>query len=628
VRAGHFPLEDVELHMRCSLLKLTVVMLALGGSNSLALAQVDAPKELDPAIGANQIPGGYGFATAKDPVEAPRRENRDPSWITREPGSKLPAARSGVSYNYATDTITRRLYASAGASQDAPPIPPEFQNQNPPLGNRNPGNAPNVANPFPSVPEPPPQYPPVPPANNQYTPPANNQYANPNAQSNQGATAPSTTGGCAACGDCASGSCACASGNCNSCDCNSGCGCCFPLIHIDDPCPLTCEDAEVCRVFDDCCSLKCYNTTLTGWVDGGIMGNSRDTADRFNGPLTFPDRNGEGQLNQLWLSLDRSAPKDNCGWYLGGHVDYFYGSDYFFTTAAGLDGTRDGNVPRWDNNNFLYGSAMPQLYVEATLDTDFKLKFGHFFTIIGYEVVPAIGNFFYSHAYTMQYGEPFTHTGIMASKTNEDWTYYAGITNGWDTFSADSRANFLGGVTYTDKDWGSLAFAITVGDNPTSGGPGVPPFADRTMYSIVWSRTLTSRLTYVLQHDYGIQDDLGQSGNSADWYGINQYAFYKLNCCWSAGMRVEWFRDDDGARVTGLRPGNAIAGASFPGNFYELTLGLNYKPNGNFAIRPEVRWDWYEGLNNQNQAVAASLPYDAGTRSNQFTFGLDLIYQF
>src|SRR4051794_4816167 len=113
--------------MRCSLLKLAVVVLALGGSGSLAMAQVNAPQELDPAIAANQMPGGYGFATAKDPAEPPRRETRAPCWITREGGSKLPAARSGLSYNYATDTIPRRLYASPGAPQDAPPVPPEFR---------------------------------------------------------------------------------------------------------------------------------------------------------------------------------------------------------------------------------------------------------------------------------------------------------------------------------------------------------------------------------------------------------------------------------------------------------------------------------------------------------------------
>ena len=53
LRAGHFPLENVELHMRCSLLKFAAVVLAIGGPGSLAMAQVNAPQELDPAIGAN-----------------------------------------------------------------------------------------------------------------------------------------------------------------------------------------------------------------------------------------------------------------------------------------------------------------------------------------------------------------------------------------------------------------------------------------------------------------------------------------------------------------------------------------------------------------------------------------------
>ena len=60
----------------------------------------------------------------------------------------------------------------------------------------------------------------------------------------------------------------------------------------------------------------------------------------------------------------------------------------------------------------------------------------------------------------MQYGEPFTHTGMLASKPfNDNWTWYAGIVNGWNDFDCRQPRNFLGGVTYTDKDWGSLAFA-------------------------------------------------------------------------------------------------------------------------------------------------------------------------
>ncbi|HEY2826184.1 MAG TPA: outer membrane beta-barrel protein [Pirellulales bacterium] len=389
-----------------------------------------------------------------------------------------------------------------------------------------------------------------------------------------------------------------------------------------------CYGYDPCRSGDCCCSQN-RNTTLTGWFDLGIMGNGRNTADNFNGPLTFPDRNGEGQANQIWLSFDSSAPCDNCGWFVGGHVDYFFGSDFFFTTAAGLDGTPNGNVPRWNTDSrSLYGFAMPQLYVETDYN-DLKIKWGHFFTILGYEVVPAVGNFFYSHAYVMQYGEPFTYTGFLATKPMGNWTWAGGLVAGWNTFDTNDRAAWLGGVTYADQDWGSLGFSIITGDDSESNQPGVGPFASRTLYSLVWSRNFTDRFTYVLQHDLGEQNNAQTPrGGGAQWFGINQYLFYKLNCCWTAGLRAEWFRDDDGFVVTGLRPGNAIDGASFPGDFYEITAGLNYKPNGNLAVRPEIRWDWYNGQPNQNSAVSVTSPYDAGTRNSQLTFGIDMVYQW
>ena len=50
----------------------------------------------------------------------------------------------------------------------------------------------------------------------------------------------------------------------------------------------------------------------------------------------------------------------------------------------------------------------------------------------------------------------------------------------------------------------------------------------------------------------------------ADWYGINQYLLYTLgDKKWSAGARVEWFRDDDGTRVLGAwKPGSPGLGRS------------------------------------------------------------------
>ena len=360
--------------------------------------------------------------------------------------------------------------------------------------------------------------------------------------------------GCATCGNgCnCNGNCACGNCGCDSCNCNS------------------CEP-QVWHALGDCCCLKQNNIAIYGWVDVGIMGNQRLTPDRFNGPLTYPDRRGEGQLNQSYFIMERAIDKNNCGFDLGGRVDFLYGSDYFFTTAAGLDGQPVGNRARWDNNNFLYGAAMPQLYVEAAWD-DIRIKMGHFYTIVGYESVPAIVNFFYSHSYTFQYGEPLTHTGIQASQPlNDNWSWSAGINAGWNTFDADDRANFLGGLTYTDKDWGSLAFAINTGDESIF-GPGVGPFANRTMYSLVWSRTFNNCFTYVLQHDFGYQSLQPLDLLGREWYGINQYLLYKLNNCWTAGCRIEWFRDDDGYRVNGLRP-EMQSRAEFPRQLFRIHAG-------------------------------------------------------
>ncbi|NMC19384.1 MAG: outer membrane beta-barrel protein, partial [Thermogutta sp.] len=107
---------------------------------------------------------------------------------------------------------------------------------------------------------------------------------------------------------------------------------------------------------------------------------------------------------------------------------------------------------------------------------------------------------------------------------------------------------------------------------------------------------------------------------------INQYFIYTINPCWSAAMRVEWLRDDDGARVAG--PGNipgvrAFSGRGFAGDFYNVTLGLNWRPTPNWLVRPEIRWDWYDG-----PAGPTGLPFDGGNRDDQFTAAIDATLLF
>ncbi|MDA1050530.1 MAG: porin [Planctomycetota bacterium] len=367
--------------------------------------------------------------------------------------------------------------------------------------------------------------------------------------------------------------------------------------------------------------------TVEGWISGGATANADNPASNYNGPVTFNDRADEAMLNQLYLSMGRDADNGGCGWAWGGRMDLLYGQDYIFTQAAGLETQPDG-TNAW-NGSKMYGLAMPQVYGEVALN-DLSVKLGHFYTIMGYEVVPATGNFFYSHAYTMQYGEPFTHTGGLATWDYSDrWTLYGGLVNGWDKFDAVSdNMAFLGGATYTpDHERYTLTGTFISGQED-----GVaPPTTTRSGYSLVFNYDINCRLKYVLQHDNFWQDDAIPAGvvpaQNAEWYGINQYLFYTVNDCWKLGARVEWFRDDDGVRLTGAPIRETATGgaglltpAAAAGNYYNITVGANWTPRTNLTVRPELRWDWSDGTTGQ--------PYDSGTKDGQFTAAFDAIVVF
>ena len=381
------------------------------------------------------------------------------------------------------------------------------------------------------------------------------------------------------------------------------CGC--EAASCNGGCSTGCDD-EPWRLFPKWCNLS-----LTGWVAAGVTANADNPGSKYNGVTTFNDRE-DFQLQQLYAVMERKA-ESNGGLGLGGRVDLLFGSDYIFTQAAGLETTRNfGN--KW-NSRAQYGLAMPQIYGEAAWG-DMSVKLGHFYTIIGYEVVTATGNFFQSHAYTMQYGEPFTHTGGLGEwKYSDRLTVWAGLVNGWDKFDAlTNQTAFLGGFKWTPCHE-QYSITLTGISGQEDGAVSSSRLTQRHMYSFVFDYNVTDNLEYVFQHDNGWQKGVTGGAAGYEWYGINQYAFYKINDCWKAGARFEWFRDDDGQRVGGIRAGNPNTG-SFVGNFYNITLGLNWTPTSNLIVRPEIRWDWFEG---------SGLPFDDASKDEQFLASMDMI---
>ncbi|HEX7234939.1 MAG TPA: outer membrane beta-barrel protein, partial [Nitrosospira sp.] len=165
---------------------------------------------------------------------------------------------------------------------------------------------------------------------------------------------------------------------------------------------------------------------LGGWINGGATFNPSQLTG-FNGPVTFADRSNRFQLNQFNIYVQRPVVAEGSTWDFGGRIDFMFGTDAIFTQAYGVPAfdVNTGqplNRSNWDldvccASTRYYGIAFPQAFAEAyvPVGNGLNVKVGHFYTPIGYESVPAPDNFFYTHAYTMQYGEPFTHTGVLGN---------------------------------------------------------------------------------------------------------------------------------------------------------------------------------------------------------------------
>jgi hypothetical protein len=407
------------------------------------------------------------------------------------------------------------------------------------------------------------------------------------------------------------------------------------LSQVDTPVDFTDGQSAYGWTFASCCEGECDNPwNVGGWLAQGFTWNPSNPVDRFNGPLTFNDRANEYQLNQAYLVVERCATDMHCGWGVGGRVDLLYGTDYFFTTSLGLETHTDG-TPRWNPASgprragspvaspaSLYGLAMPQLYAEFLTPLFGGTQFlaGHFYTPLGYEQVPAVNNFFYSHSYTMQYGEPFTHTGVLATKHCGDWlTLRGGVVNGWDAWEdTNDKASGLLGAQYCG-DLQSLSFNICFGPEDDAGEN------NRTVYSLVYTRELSPCWCYVFQHDLGTEENAAANSTfsviDADWWSINQYLFYNYCETLSFGCRFEYFCDDDNARVLSIPLAETVDGSSYT----ELTFGANWRPRCNVVVRPEIRWDW---SNVRATQLGIDGMFDDFSSKNQLTVALDVIAVF
>ena len=314
---------------------------------------------------------------------------------------------------------------------------------------------------------------------------------------------------------------------------------------------------------------------LGGWFQGGYHSESNDL---------FNNQPDEFNLHQAYFYAEKVAESKDGRLGFGFRVDGLYGIDANDTQSFGNNPDAFDNDDSFDRGGG-FGWAIPQLYGEVAGE-NWSVKLGHFYTLIGYEVVTAPDNFFYSHAITQFNSEPFTHTGAIGTfNVSDDTTIYAGWTAGWDTGFDQfaSGSNFLGGVSTALTDRTTMTYITTIGDFGARG-------SDAYSHSFVFDTAVTDKFNWVVQSDLLRVESTGE-----DNVGINQYFIYNVNDRLGVGLRAEWWKGDS---ITGYAPhGGILPAGGGSHSYYDVTVGLNIKPTQNLIIRPEYRYDWSPALN-------------------------------
>lgn len=374
---------------------------------------------------------------------------------------------------------------------------------------------------------------------------------------------------------------------------------------------------------------------IYGWIQNSYTGNPSNPANGLNFGVTPNDLANQWMGNQYYLIFEQPLEQvDRVNF--GFRFDNLFGNDWQFTHMHGLfDNTfRLNSVAGYDPAQFYANVHLPIL-----TDGGLDVRGGRWYTIAGYEGVPALSRSLLSVPYMFNYGQPFTHFGVLTTlNVSERFKLFNGAVNGWDRFiNRNYNWGYLGGFSWDSKDERThLAFTCVWGPNqfpnflpvdtqlfptgyvniPSLAGLPNPGYArnDRTLFTTVLSRQWSNELLQVFEFDVGWEraiPGLGSNGQnglpaSDQWYGIGTWFLYQVSEPLALVWRSEWFRNVAGSR-TGL-----------PGDFYEVTLGMVIKPMPRVWFRPEVRLDW----------AHPNRPFDNGNSNRQVTIACDLIVNF
>jgi len=217
------------------------------------------------------------------------------------------------------------------------------------------------------------------------------------------------------------------------------------------------------------------------------------------------------------------------------------------------------------------------------------------------------------------------------------WVLEAGVVQGWNNLQDNNHdKSVIANLRWRSADFRTwLDFENIVGNEQSENGvtDQTRPFNAvssrgaallRNFHSLTVTHRIDAQRRWALNAIYGHQqggDVVADRNNppgflmteDSAWYGVNGNFYTRIHDDVQLGLRAEWLRDAEGAHA--LLPA---------GDYHGVTANLSWWPRKSLRLRPEVRYDWYEG---EGRPFGGRVPaVFFGEERSQWVVSLDLTW--
>lgn len=380
--------------------------------------------------------------------------------------------------------------------------------------------------------------------------------------------------------------------------------------------------------------------TINGYLDSYYFTNFNKPASRDNLGISGVGRGFDRRVDQFQLGMVQTVFK-----YTNKKSEMIADLAYGPSAQYGNYGNVPNFAPAYGyaiGNDTWTSVIIKQAYWKYNATDKLSFTMGQFGTHIGYELIEASLNYFYSINHTFNSGVPFYHTGLKSTYAFSDKvSLMLGVVNGFDYVHDNNRKKGIIGQLALAPVEGLTAYLNFISTNESNAdAQGNTPKGNFTLYDLNGVYTFSDKFYIGYWFIYGMQHGtLGSPGTfipadgdvdkTKKWWGANLYFVYNTSDLFSIGLRAEHFNNDDGAR--GLRSYNSATDtwAGTSANTFTLTGTFNLD-GGSLMLKPELRIDAFKKLGGAGLESSQQFQDSDGnyTKNSQTTLGVAAIYKF